>query len=61
MRERAALAGGTLDIETPPGGGTRIRLRVPITPHESRTVNRESPLTTPNLSTANHEPPIAHD
>lgn len=30
MRERAALAGGTLELESPAGGGTRIRLRVPI-------------------------------
>jgi signal transduction histidine kinase len=29
MTERAALAGGTLSIETAPGAGTRIRLEVP--------------------------------
>jgi len=28
MRERAALVGGTLDIESPPSGGTRVRLRI---------------------------------
>ena len=28
MRERAALVGGTLDIESPPTGGTRVRLRI---------------------------------
>jgi len=30
MRERAALVDGTLDVEAPSTGGTRIRLRVPI-------------------------------
>ena len=30
MRERAALVDGTLDIETSPAGGTRVRLRVPL-------------------------------
>ena len=30
MRERAAIVGGTLDIEHPSSGGTRIRLCVPL-------------------------------
>ena len=30
MRERAALAGGTLDIESQPGQGTTIFVRVPL-------------------------------
>ncbi|CAM3456606.1 sensor histidine kinase [Saccharibacillus brassicae] len=30
MRERAELAGGTLDVRSEPGSGTRVRLRVPI-------------------------------
>ena len=30
MRERAALVGGTLECLSPPGGGTLIRLRVPV-------------------------------
>lgn len=30
MRERAELFGGTVDIESSPGSGTRIRVRVPI-------------------------------
>jgi signal transduction histidine kinase len=30
MRERAALIGGTIDFLTPAGGGTVIRLRVPV-------------------------------
>jgi len=32
MRERAALVGGTLELETRPGGGTTLFVRVPITP-----------------------------
>ena len=31
MRERAATIGGVLDIESEPGQGTRIMLRVPAT------------------------------
>ena len=34
MRERAQIIGGTLDIESSPGGGTTIYLHLPIT--ESR-------------------------
>ena len=30
MRERALLVGGQLSIESPPGGGTRVHLRVPL-------------------------------
>lgn len=30
MRERAALLGGSLQIDQPPGGGTVVRLRVPV-------------------------------
>jgi two-component system, NarL family, sensor histidine kinase UhpB len=30
MSERAELLGGTIDFDTPPGGGTLVRLRVPI-------------------------------
>ncbi|MDP2948216.1 MAG: GAF domain-containing sensor histidine kinase [Chloroflexota bacterium] len=30
MRERAALIGGSLDIESEPGRGTRLRLRLPL-------------------------------
>ena len=30
MRERAALAGGSLDVESQPGKGTRIRARFPV-------------------------------
>jgi two-component system CheB/CheR fusion protein len=32
MRERAALVGGTLSIESTPGQGTTVYLRIPITP-----------------------------
>ena len=31
MGERAALVGGRLDIDSAPGDGTRVRLRVPTT------------------------------
>jgi signal transduction histidine kinase len=31
IRERAAIAGGTLDIDSAPGRGTRITLRIPLT------------------------------
>jgi len=33
MKQRAETVGGTLDIETKPGGGTKIALRIPILPH----------------------------
>jgi signal transduction histidine kinase len=32
MRERAALVGGTIAFETPPEGGTLVRLNVPLEP-----------------------------
>jgi hypothetical protein len=32
MAERAALAGGQLDIETAPGAGTTIYMHVPLHP-----------------------------
>jgi signal transduction histidine kinase len=32
MRERAAELGGTLVIDSPPDGGTRIVARLPIQP-----------------------------
>jgi signal transduction histidine kinase len=31
IRERAAIAGGTLVIDSAPGRGTRIALRIPLT------------------------------
>ena len=30
MRERAAALGGKLEVQSEPGGGTRVRLRAPI-------------------------------
>jgi signal transduction histidine kinase len=33
MRERAALVGGTLEIESAPGAGTTVYARVPVSPH----------------------------
>ena len=44
MRERAALVGGTLDIESRAAGGTRVRLCVPTT-------HPDSPLTSPSRIT----------
>jgi signal transduction histidine kinase len=32
MRERAALVGGSLDIESQPGKGTTIVVRIPTIP-----------------------------
>jgi signal transduction histidine kinase len=34
LRERARLAGGSLDVDTAPGAGTRLRLRLPLSPRE---------------------------
>jgi signal transduction histidine kinase len=34
MEERAGLMGGTLEIETAPGKGTSLFVRVPIAPVE---------------------------
>ncbi|MGH9942124.1 MAG: PAS domain-containing sensor histidine kinase [Pyrinomonadaceae bacterium] len=42
MSERAALIGGTLEIETQPGEGTTIFARVPIRPEDAR-AEGESP------------------
>jgi signal transduction histidine kinase len=38
MRERASIAGGSLTVDSAPGKGTRITLRVPLngTPAEAR-------------------------
>lgn len=42
MRERARNAGGTVDVESVPLGGTRIRIRIP---YEKRAASRSSPRT----------------
>jgi signal transduction histidine kinase len=34
MRERASLVGGKLEIETSPGGGATLYVRVPVSPDE---------------------------
>ena len=36
MKERAAVAGGTLEIDSSPGTGTRIRARIPDASEETR-------------------------
>ena len=35
MRERAAALGGTVEIETCPRGGTRVRVSIPVLPGPS--------------------------
>lgn len=37
MRERVSYAGGTLEVERAPRGGTRVTLRVPLTPRREGT------------------------
>jgi signal transduction histidine kinase len=41
LRERAANAGGTVVIDSAPGQGTRIALRVPVRPVETDQAARE--------------------
>ncbi|MBI3649018.1 MAG: hypothetical protein HY240_09760 [Actinobacteria bacterium] len=36
MRERVAMLGGTLDVESRPGSGTRVRASIPIEGQEER-------------------------
>lgn len=36
MRERALLVGAELSLDTPPGGGTEVRLHVPVTEESDR-------------------------
>ncbi|HVW84346.1 MAG TPA: PAS domain S-box protein [Bryobacteraceae bacterium] len=36
MRERALLAGGTLDFESAPGQGVTVRVRIPVAPNPER-------------------------
>ncbi len=36
MRERASLAGGLMTIDAQPGGGTRVRFRIPVPEQRSR-------------------------
>ena len=45
MRERAAVVGGSLDIEPTPGGGTTVLARVPLylTDHNPLVDDAESP------------------
>jgi signal transduction histidine kinase len=44
MRERAAVVGGTLDLDSRATGGTRVRLRVPLQREEPGTRIQESPI-----------------
>jgi hypothetical protein len=38
MRERAAEAGAWFDLQSPPGRGTAVRVRVPAIPHTTDTL-----------------------
>jgi signal transduction histidine kinase len=40
MRERALLVGGELDLTSDAGGGTEVRLAVPVPQAESELRNR---------------------
>ena len=40
MRERSSLIGGILELETAPGHGTTIYVKVPIRAPENQEVNR---------------------
>jgi len=44
MRERAELLGGSIDFRTPPGGGTVVHLRVPLT-QATHNERERSPMT----------------
>jgi len=41
MRERASIAGGDLSVDSAPGKGTRIQLRIPLEPRFTETRRRE--------------------
>jgi signal transduction histidine kinase len=42
MRERVALAGGTFDVSSAPGGGAMLTVRLPAVSHDARPVAGES-------------------
>jgi PAS domain S-box-containing protein len=44
MRERTLLLGGELTISGPPGNGTTVRVRIPVTPSESAGISRQRQL-----------------
>jgi signal transduction histidine kinase len=44
LRERARLAGGTVDIETGPGAGTTLTLRLPARPRVPQSRNGKAPV-----------------
>jgi two-component system sensor histidine kinase UhpB len=46
MRERAALVGGTLSLESSPGKGTTIQVSIPITPRKRRKTLTADAVTT---------------
>jgi signal transduction histidine kinase len=44
MRERAELVGGILDFSTPGGGGTLVRLKVPLSAAAEASALRDTPV-----------------
>jgi PAS domain S-box-containing protein len=43
MRERATLLGGTLDIESRPGSGTTVAVRIPLSPYQQERARDQAP------------------
>jgi nitrate/nitrite-specific signal transduction histidine kinase len=44
MRERAELVNGTIELLTPPGGGTMVRLKVPLSAEAEASALQVSPV-----------------
>jgi two-component system, NarL family, sensor histidine kinase DegS len=57
MDERAALVGGTIDIESAPGEGTRITLMMPLRTTEEHSPNLEAGTTQSSESDSADVPP----
>jgi signal transduction histidine kinase len=45
LRERARLAGGSLDVTTAPGDGTELTLRLPLSPRTALMLGNGTPIT----------------
>jgi signal transduction histidine kinase len=50
LRERARLAGGSLDVATAPGDGTELTLRLPLSPRTALMLGTATPVTESALS-----------
>jgi signal transduction histidine kinase len=44
LADRVAALDGTLDVESPHGGGTRIRAELPLLPAQARTLQEQIPI-----------------